>query len=197
MAKKPRLQAGQHESSTTAHPTLRRKPGASGGGGAARIRTCLPREGPYAAPAGCWRTGGPAASLPRTGGRAPLTDAQRLAEAVLLFHRGGHWTLGDRRRWLQLTGSADCTSKALCNLARAVQAGTAPIPELNWQRDPLHPDTYACKDTEGNTMARVEGRYRDWRFLVTASPHTWSKSLPSARTAMRKAEAALVAERTK
>ena len=105
--------------------------------------------------------------------------------------------MGDRRQWLQLTGSADCTSKTLCNLARAVQTGTASIPELNWQRDPLNPDIYACMDAKGNVIARVEGTYRTWRFLITASPHTWSESLPSALAAMRRAEAALLAASSK
>jgi hypothetical protein len=52
----------------------------------------------------------------------PMTSAERLAEAVLMFHRGGQWTQEDRHRWTALTGSEDATTRALCDFARAIQA---------------------------------------------------------------------------
>jgi hypothetical protein len=45
---------------------------------------------------------------------------ERLARAVLLFHRSGPWTPEDRQMWTALTGEAEATTKALCDLARKV-----------------------------------------------------------------------------
>jgi hypothetical protein len=45
---------------------------------------------------------------------------ERLARAVLLFHRGGPWTDQDREVWRTLTGEDDATTRVLCDLARRV-----------------------------------------------------------------------------
>ena len=50
-----------------------------------------------------------------------LSGAERLARAVLLFHRGGPWTAWDGEVWRVLTGNREITTKALCNLARRVR----------------------------------------------------------------------------
>lgn len=54
-----------------------------------------------------------------------MSDLERLARAVLLFHRGGPWSDADRVAWLELTGQqtaacAEATTRKLCDLARAV-----------------------------------------------------------------------------
>jgi hypothetical protein len=52
-----------------------------------------------------------------------MTGAEKLARAVLLFHRGdGEWTAWDREVWKELTGSDDATTRTLCDLARKVRA---------------------------------------------------------------------------
>lgn len=51
-----------------------------------------------------------------------MTAAERLARAVLLFHRGGRWTGQDRNEWVMLTGEEEATTKVLCDLARRVAA---------------------------------------------------------------------------
>jgi hypothetical protein len=53
---------------------------------------------------------------------APISDAEKLARAVLLFHRGGSWTEHDHEMWIVLTGQHDATTKTLCDLARKVRA---------------------------------------------------------------------------
>ena len=50
-----------------------------------------------------------------------LSDAERLARAVLLFHRGGGWIQSDSEMWLILTGVREATTKTLCDLARQVR----------------------------------------------------------------------------
>ena len=57
----------------------------------------------------------------RPAGMAALSDAERLARAVLLFHRGGTWTADDAEIWQALTGSTDATTRTLCELARRVR----------------------------------------------------------------------------
>jgi len=47
-----------------------------------------------------------------------MTDAERLARAVLLFHGGGPWTDHERAIWHALTGEHEATTRALCDLAR-------------------------------------------------------------------------------
>ena len=47
---------------------------------------------------------------------------ERLAAAVLLFHRGGPWTAADMQAWKALTDADEATTKALCDFARKVQA---------------------------------------------------------------------------
>ena len=47
---------------------------------------------------------------------------ERLARAVLLFHRGGRWTGTDRNEWAMLTNEEDATTVALCDLARRLLA---------------------------------------------------------------------------
>jgi hypothetical protein len=49
-----------------------------------------------------------------------MTDAERLARAVLLFHRGGPWTAEDRAAWRSLTDSDEATTRALCDVARGI-----------------------------------------------------------------------------
>jgi hypothetical protein len=67
-----------------------------------------------------------------------MTDAERLARAVLLFHRGGMWTEMDREEWELLTGSGEASTKTLCDLARR----TAPEeePALNARVAYLDPE---------------------------------------------------------
>jgi len=48
--------------------------------------------------------------------------SEKLARAVLLFHRGGPWTEADRATWLELTGSDEATTVTLCDLARRIAA---------------------------------------------------------------------------
>lgn len=50
-----------------------------------------------------------------------ISDAERLARAVLLFHRGSPWSAVDREMWRHYTGSDEATTKALCDLARRVR----------------------------------------------------------------------------
>jgi hypothetical protein len=45
---------------------------------------------------------------------------ENLAQAVLLFHRGGEWTYQDKLAWQVLTGSEEATTKTLCDFARKV-----------------------------------------------------------------------------
>jgi hypothetical protein len=47
-----------------------------------------------------------------------MSDAERLARAVLMFHQGSPWLPSDAISWQALTGERDCTTKALCDLAR-------------------------------------------------------------------------------
>lgn len=49
-----------------------------------------------------------------------ISDAEKLARAVLLFHRGGPWSDTDRELWRHYTGSDDATTRSLCDLARRV-----------------------------------------------------------------------------
>lgn len=53
---------------------------------------------------------------------AAITDAEKLARAVLLFHQGGEWTPEMRELWRVYTGYRDGTTKVLCDLARRVLA---------------------------------------------------------------------------
>lgn len=46
---------------------------------------------------------------------------EKLAAAVLLFHRGGEWSDNDRQMWRALTDSEEATTKTLCDLARRTQ----------------------------------------------------------------------------
>jgi hypothetical protein len=52
---------------------------------------------------------------------AKISGAERLARAVLLFHRGGAWSAWDREVWQALTGTTEATTRTLCNLARQVR----------------------------------------------------------------------------
>jgi hypothetical protein len=47
-------------------------------------------------------------------------DADRLARAVLLFHKSPPWTVEDRELWTALTGTREATTRTLCDLARAI-----------------------------------------------------------------------------
>jgi len=53
---------------------------------------------------------------------AAISNAERLARAVLMFWQTGPWSAFDRERWLALTGEVECTSKTLCDLARHVRS---------------------------------------------------------------------------
>lgn len=57
---------------------------------------------------------------------ANITDAERLARAVLLFFWGGRWDLDDQARWKTLTGTNDATTRTLGDLARTVIASSKP-----------------------------------------------------------------------
>jgi hypothetical protein len=48
----------------------------------------------------------------------PVSALERLARAVLRFHRGGPWTEQERIEWVMLTGEEAATTKVLCDLAR-------------------------------------------------------------------------------
>jgi hypothetical protein len=52
---------------------------------------------------------------------AYVRQLEKLAAAVLLFHRGGEWTADDRAAWRALTDSEEATTKTLCDLARRTQ----------------------------------------------------------------------------
>lgn len=47
-----------------------------------------------------------------------ITPAMAL-EAVLLFHAGGPWSHEKSLRWAELTGSAEATTRTLCDAVRA------------------------------------------------------------------------------
>jgi hypothetical protein len=49
-----------------------------------------------------------------------ISDAERLARAVLLFHRGGPWRGVDRNEWAMLTDNEEATTTVLCDLARRI-----------------------------------------------------------------------------
>jgi hypothetical protein len=49
----------------------------------------------------------------------------KLPEAVVLFHKGGVWTVGDGERWRDLTGREEATSRALCDFASELIAANA------------------------------------------------------------------------
>ena len=44
---------------------------------------------------------------------AAISPAEKLARAVLLFHRGGEWTENDRVMWIILTGQYEATTRAV------------------------------------------------------------------------------------
>jgi len=47
-----------------------------------------------------------------------VTDLERLARALLLFHRAERWTGQMRIEWAMLTDTEEATTATLCNLAR-------------------------------------------------------------------------------
>lgn len=49
-----------------------------------------------------------------------MTDAEKLALAVLLFHRGGPWTREDHENWKRYTGTPLAFTRTLGDLARRV-----------------------------------------------------------------------------
>jgi hypothetical protein len=51
-----------------------------------------------------------------------MTGAERLARAVLLFHKGGEWTPDNRAEWEIVTDSSEVTAEVLCDVARDVLA---------------------------------------------------------------------------
>ncbi len=51
-----------------------------------------------------------------------MTEHEKLARALLLFHDGGTWGQAKKDLWRYLTGSDDATPRALCDLARKVIA---------------------------------------------------------------------------
>ena len=50
-----------------------------------------------------------------------LSNAERLARAVLLLHRGGPWTTADREIWKAITGQDEASTKSLCDFARKIR----------------------------------------------------------------------------
>jgi hypothetical protein len=52
---------------------------------------------------------------------AEISNAERLARAVLLFHDSAEWTDQQREVWTALTGEHDATTRVLCDLARRVR----------------------------------------------------------------------------
>jgi hypothetical protein len=52
---------------------------------------------------------------------AALSNADRLARAVLLFHSADSWSDEKREQWLALTGQEAATTRVLCDLARLVR----------------------------------------------------------------------------
>lgn len=59
-----------------------------------------------------------------------MSDAERLARAVLLFFSSTPWTIEKQREWQMLTGTLDgnATSKTLCDLAREMTPTTGAEP---------------------------------------------------------------------
>jgi hypothetical protein len=53
-----------------------------------------------------------------------MTPLERLARAVLLWHRGGRWTGTERNEWVMLTGEEEAasTGQTLCELASRLLA---------------------------------------------------------------------------
>jgi hypothetical protein len=51
-----------------------------------------------------------------------MSDAEKLARAVLMFYQGVTWGENERETWLMLTGSEEATTRTLGNLARKVRA---------------------------------------------------------------------------
>jgi hypothetical protein len=50
--------------------------------------------------------------------RAAREDLVRVARALLLFHGPNPWSLASQQAWQELTGSEECTSRVLCEMAR-------------------------------------------------------------------------------
>lgn len=53
---------------------------------------------------------------------AKISDAEKLARAVLLFWQGGAWSEEQQTLWEACTGTANTTTRALCDLARKVRS---------------------------------------------------------------------------
>jgi hypothetical protein len=53
---------------------------------------------------------------------AKLSNAERLARAVLLFHDASPWGASKSELWLALTGERAATTRVLCDLARRVRS---------------------------------------------------------------------------
>ena len=51
-----------------------------------------------------------------------MSDAEKLARAVLMFYQGVAWSQNDRETWLMLTGEEEVTTRTIGNLARRVRA---------------------------------------------------------------------------
>jgi hypothetical protein len=51
-----------------------------------------------------------------------MTGAERLARAVLLFHKGGEWTSDNLAEWEIVTDSSEVSTEVLCDVARQVLA---------------------------------------------------------------------------
>lgn len=64
-----------------------------------------------------------------------ISDAEKLARAVLLWFDPGAW--GDRNRdvWRELTGTDDATTKTLCDLARKVRSAEERKPQPTKEAD--------------------------------------------------------------
>jgi hypothetical protein len=51
-----------------------------------------------------------------------LSDAEKLARAVLMFHASPTWTDAHRATWKELTGSENATTVTLCDMARKLRS---------------------------------------------------------------------------
>lgn len=104
-----------------------------------------------------------------------LTNAERLARAVLMFHDGSQWDDDKSATWKALTGSDEVTTKALGNLARAVRSAE----ELKEARrlaivetlvHVMVSDGVACPDVTRDDVERVLQRAAEHGYMMVPWP---------------------------
>jgi hypothetical protein len=49
-----------------------------------------------------------------------MSDAEKFARAVVLFHQGGEWTRANSELWFALTKTDVATTRTLCDFARKI-----------------------------------------------------------------------------